>query len=442
MEQDRASTQNRTGPRRSRRAFMRAAVPAAAATGLLAAACGQSSQGQPAAAGEVAGKLTIAFVGGEQQHPPAILDGFKARYPKVQVESITGAWNETLDKVTQMVAAGTPPDVWYGEDGRATGWGPRGWIRDLVPYIKRDLKESDYYQLTVTKDPENHVWAVPGDLQVVALFYNTAAFSEIGLQPPAPDWNLDKLTAAAQRLTDPGKKQFGFFSQPNYITTSWYLFPKLFGVGVLDDTGTKSQFTHPKVQQALETLMGFSDKGLAPPYADMGKYPFAPTQTAEGRSAMQFHIYARLGDASMKDYTYDVELVPSGPAARWTTVIANCWVIGKQSAVPDAAWAWIKWHSQTDQQLIRGRSGTGLPMNKKAADEVVSQAPPPPKNRRAFLKSLEFAGPLGLNAVWQEWRTAAQNELVKAFNGSVSLANALQEAHRAVQLELDKFYKR
>jgi multiple sugar transport system substrate-binding protein len=332
--------------------------------------------------------------------------------------------------------------VWYGEDGRATGWGPRGWLRDLAPYAKRDLKEADYYAINAAKDAENHLWAVPGDLQVVALFYNTAALAEVGLPPPAPDWTLDKLTTAAQRLTDPAKKQFGFFAQPNYITTSWYLFPKLFGVGVLDDTGTKSQFTNPKVQQALQTLMSFLEKGLSPPYADMGKYPFAPNQTSEGRSALQFHIYARLGDAAMKDFTYDVELVPTGPGGRWTTVIANSWVIGKGSQLPDAGWEWIKWHSQTDQQVIRARSGTGLPMNKKAADEVVASAPAPPKNRRAFLKSLEFAGPLGLNAVWQEWRTAAQTELVKAFNGSTSLPNALQEAHRVVQIELDKFYKK
>ncbi len=81
-------------------------------------------------------------------------------------------------------------------------------------------------------------------------------------------------------------------------------------------------------------------------------------------------------------------------------------------------------------------------MNKKAADEVVSQAPAPPQNRRAFLKSLDFAGSLGVNAVWQEWRTAAQNELIKAFRGEVSLPNVLQETHRLVQAELDKFYKR
>jgi multiple sugar transport system substrate-binding protein len=117
-------------------------------------------------------------------------------------------------------------------------------------------------------------------------------------------------------------------------------------------------------------------------------------------------------------------------------------VIGKASAVPDAGWEWIKWHSQPEQQVIRAQSGTGLPMHKKAAEEVVAQAPPPPRNRRAFLKSLEFAGPLGLNAVWQEWRTVAQNELLKAFRGEVSLPNALQETHRLVQAELDKFYKK
>ncbi|HEX2034319.1 MAG TPA: sugar ABC transporter substrate-binding protein [Chloroflexota bacterium] len=427
---------------RGARLTRRALGGAALATGVVAmAACGTTQRQTPTAPGALSGKLMIALVGGEQQHPTAILDGFKSAHPQLQIETMSGAWNATIDKVAEMVAAGTPPDVWYGEDGRATGWGPRGWIRDLAPYVKRDLKEADYLALNAAKDPQNRLWGVAGDLQVVALFYNTAALAEVGVAPPTPDWTLDRLTEAAQRLTDPSKKQYGFYAQPNYITTSWYLFPKLFGIGVLDDTGTKSQFNHPKVLQAYQALMAFLDKGLAPPYADQAKYPFAPAQAAEGRSAMQFHIYGALTNPAMKDFTYDVELVPSGPGGRWTTVIANTWVIGKDSAVPDAGWEWIKYHSQTEAQLTRAQSGTGLPMNKKAAEDVVSQAPAPPKNRRAFLKSLDFAGGLGLNAVWQEWRTVAQQELVKAFQGTTSLPNALQEAHRLVQLELDKFYK-
>ena len=321
--------------------------------------------------------------------------------------------------------------------------GAAGWIRDLAPYTKRDLKDADYFGLNSAKDAENHIWAVPGDLQVVALFYNTAAFDEVGLKYPTDKWTLDDLTNAAQRLTDPAKKQFGFYLQPNYITTSWYMFPKLFGAGVLDDTLTKSQFNTPKVLDAMQRLMAFQDKGFSPPYVDQAKYPFAPTTGSEGRSAMQLHIYARLGDPQMKELqTYDVELAPSGPGGRWTTVIANSWVIGKTSTVPDAGWEWIKYHSQFEQQVTRARGGTGLPMNKKAAEEVMNTAAAPPKNRRAFLKSLDFSGPLGTNAVWQEWRTAAQTELIKGFNGSVPLTNALAEAHRLTQAELDKFYKK
>jgi multiple sugar transport system substrate-binding protein len=427
----------------TRRSILATAAPGAS---LALAACGVGPQPAKTAPGEVSGKVVFALVGAEQQHPPAILDGFQATHPKLTIETIRGAWNPTLEKVAEMVAAGTPPDVWYGEDGRATGWGPRGWIRDLAPYAKRDMKESDYLGFNAARDPENRLWAIPGDLQVAALFYNTAAFDEIGLKYPTDKWTLDDLTAAAQRLTDPVRKQFGFFPQPNYITTSWYLFPQLFGSGVLDGTLTKSQFTTPKVLEAMQRLMSFSERGMAPPYADQGKYPFAPAAGSEGRCAMQFHIYARLGDQPMKDLaTYDVELIPAGPGPggkRWTTVIANSWVIGKDSTMPDVSWAWIKWHSEREQQVIRAKGGSGVPMHKKAADEVMSTAPAPPKNRRAFLKSLDFAGPLGTNAVWQEWRTVAQAELLKAFNGSVPLTNALAETHRLVQVELDKFYKR
>lgn len=98
----------------------------------------------PTAPGEITGKVVFALSGAEQQHPPAILEAYQAKFPKLTVETIRGAWDPTLEKVAEMVAAATPPDLWYAEDGRATGWGPRGWIRDLAPYAKRDMKESDY----------------------------------------------------------------------------------------------------------------------------------------------------------------------------------------------------------------------------------------------------------------------------------------------------------
>ena len=123
-------------------------------------------------------------------------------------------------------------------------------------------------------------------------------------------------------------------------------------------------------------------------------------------------------------------------------MINNAWVIGRRPPAASASWEWIKWHSLLDQQVLRASSGTGLPMQHKAAEQVVSQAPAPPKNRRAFLRSLEFAGTLGENAVWQEWRTVAQDELLKAFRKEVPLVNALQEANRLAQAELDKFYKK
>ncbi len=419
-----------------RTALLSTIVPA------VLAACGTSPQAAVTSPGDHSGKLTLVLTGGEQQHPRPILEGFKTRFPKLTVETVEGAWTQTLDKVTEMVVAGSAPDVWYGENGRATGWGPNGWIQDLTPFVKRDLKESDVFPVAMPKDPDGKIWGVAGDLQVTTLFYNTSAFAEVGLKPPTPDWKLDDLSEAARRLTDPSKKQFGFYAQPNYITTSWYLFPKLFGTSVLDDTLRKSQFNAPRVLQAYQALMAFAEKGWAPPYADQAKYPFAPAATSEGRCAMSFGIYGAMAGPAYKDLPFDVELIPAGPGGRAATVISNAWVIGKGSSQSAASWEWVKWHSQADQQTLRARAGTGLPMNRKAAEEVVTGTPPPPKNRRAFLKSLDFAGTLGENAVWQEWRTVAQAELVKAFNGSVPLPNALAEAHRLTQVELDKFYKR
>lgn len=104
----------------------------------------------------------------------------------------------------------------------------------MAPLVRRDLKESELFGLFNAREARGRVWGVPGILQEAALYYHTAAFDEVGLKYPTPEWTLDDLQRAATRLTDAAKQQYGFFLQPSYITTSWYVFPRLFGADVLD----------------------------------------------------------------------------------------------------------------------------------------------------------------------------------------------------------------
>ena len=50
----------------------------------------------------------------------------------------------------------------------------------------------------------------PALVDNLAIVYNKTLFKEAGVAPPTPDWTWDDFRAAAKKLTDPSKKQYGW----------------------------------------------------------------------------------------------------------------------------------------------------------------------------------------------------------------------------------------
>ncbi|MNE60956.1 hypothetical protein D3C80_1561370 [compost metagenome] len=65
-----------------------------------------------------------------------------------------------------------------------------------------------------------------------------------------------------------------------------------------------------------------------------------------------------------------------------------------------------------------------------------------PANKKAFLDSFEFAGTLDVNAVWSEWVGKFGDSINRAFEGEISVDEALKQADADVQKVLDEFYKK
>ena len=54
------------------------------------------------------------------------------------------------------------------------------------------------------------VVGVPALVDNLAIVYNKKLFADAGVAPPTPNWTWDDFRAAAAKLTDPAKGQFGW----------------------------------------------------------------------------------------------------------------------------------------------------------------------------------------------------------------------------------------
>ncbi len=178
---------------------VRAVLPLALAVSLAVAGCGSDKKPTPGAnasgggspsAADVSGSLAFAgiWTGNEQKAFQAVLDGFKAKYPKVTVKY--QPLGDNLPTVlSTAVAGGNPPDL-------AAPAQP-GLVKDFV--TKGSLKPIDFASGDITSNfPESTVklGTIDGKLYGLlfkaanksTVWFNTTAYKNAGVSP-ATSWD-------------------------------------------------------------------------------------------------------------------------------------------------------------------------------------------------------------------------------------------------------------
>ena len=97
------------------------------------------------------------------------------------------------------------------------------------------------------------MYALPKDVDAIALWYNKELFKQAGVAYPTANWTWNDLTAAAQKLTDPAKGVYGIAApaedQANYDNTILQA-----GGQILSADGKKSGLDSPEAIRGLQLL--------------------------------------------------------------------------------------------------------------------------------------------------------------------------------------------
>ncbi|MFH5183686.1 ABC transporter substrate-binding protein [Paenibacillus sp. TAB 01] len=138
-----------------------------------------------------------------------VIPKFEKLHPNIKVNLIVVPSNEVDPKLSTMVAAGDPPDVFsmWGESG-FNEYYMKGLLLELTEFIKQDLKKEDFV------DGMFDIYAVNGKYYSVPqvsnfgmmMVYNKDLFKEAGLPdlPTSwsdPSWTWDKMLEYAKKLT-------------------------------------------------------------------------------------------------------------------------------------------------------------------------------------------------------------------------------------------------
>jgi multiple sugar transport system substrate-binding protein len=330
----------------------RLAVALIAILALLLAACGGGGGDKSS------GPTEIAVWHGYQDTEGDVFKGLVAQYnkehPDVKVSELYSSNDLVLQKVLTAVRGDSAPDVAY----MFGSWSPNiAKIPQIVnmkdEVAKPDWKWDDFYQ--AERDAAtvgDKIVGVPALVDNLAIVYNKKLFADAGVAPPNSNWTWDDFRAAAAKLTDPAKGQFGWLIPADGSEdTVWHYTPMLWEAGgdILSPDNTKAVFNSDAGVKALTVLqqMAVTDKSL---YLDTTNEN-GPKLMNSGKVAML--VTGPWDLSSLTDIDYDVQKMPTfaGSSGGHQTIAGpDNWVVfNNGDKRKQAALDFVKWLTAPEQ---------------------------------------------------------------------------------------------
>lgn len=302
-----------------------------------------------------------------------VIPDFEKQNPGIKLEIINVPYEEFDSKMSTLVAAGTPPDVWshWGHSG-FVDYVTRSMTLDLTPYMN-DLNNPNISDTTLKiYNVDGKQYGIPLSIFPSMIFYSKDIFKNAGIELPQykygdPEWTWDKLVSYAKQVSkDYGKPSavYGFtWNMGTHMATySWDwgldIFSDAYRTGFVD----KADLTDPKFVSAIQWMQNLILKDKIAPTTAM-KDALAKTgdPMLTGKVAFDLNGAWKLGGFKEQKFNFGVLPMPMGPAGTSTPfTYVDPLMISSKSKHPDAAWKFVKYMSSPEVQKL-WTTKTGYP---------------------------------------------------------------------------------
>ncbi|WP_319448267.1 MULTISPECIES: ABC transporter substrate-binding protein [unclassified Mycobacterium] len=329
----------------------RLCIAMVAVLALVLSACGGGGSSS-------SGPTEIAVWHGYQDTEGEVFKKLVAQYnqehPDVKVSELYSSNDLVLQKVLTAVRGGSAPDVAY----MFGSWSPNiAKIPQLVNMSEAvsapEWKWDDFYPAErEAATVGDKIVGVPALVDNLAIVYNKKLFADAGVAPPSPDWTWDDFRAAAAKLTDPAKGQYGWLIPADGSEdTVWHYLPMLWEAGgdILSPDNKHAIFNSDAGIRALTVLqqMAVTDKSL---YLDTTNET-GPKLMNSGKVGML--VTGPWDLSQFSDIEYGVQVMPTfaGSSGGHQTIAGpDNWVVfNNGDAKKKAALAFVQWLTAPEQ---------------------------------------------------------------------------------------------
>lgn len=326
------------------------ALAMGALAALALAACTGGSGSKPSSTqsgGVVQITLSHGYTDVEAKSVTAQVATWNASHPKIQVKLVFNGGNDgALQKTLAGLAAGSSPDIAYEYGSSMAALAGRSQVVDLSNKVKGpSFNWADFYSFERDAATSGgKVYGVPALVDNLALVYNKKLFDKAGLAYPTESWTWDDFRAAAKKLTDASRKQYGWaYVADGSEDTTWRWLAMLWQAGgdLVSADGTKAAFDSPAGLKATQLLhdMAVTDKSV---YLDQGNGNYLNLFNS-GKIGM---LWTGPWDLSSinSDVSYGVQILPAAEGTHSSIAGPDNWMVFNNGAAREqAAWTFLTW---------------------------------------------------------------------------------------------------
>lgn len=333
---------------------------------------------EPTSLGEsVEGELTVT-IWDEGQRPglQQIVDEWSAQSGvKATIQVVD--WNSYWTLLEAGATGGELPDVFWMHSNVAQMYMENDMLLDLTDRIaasdKIDL--NNYYEgIVKLYNSDGKQYAIPKDIDTIALWYNKTIFDEMGVAYPDDTWTWNDFAEAAGKLTN--DEHWGYAIQPGNNQEGFYNTIYSMGGYVISDDKKKSGFDDPNTIKAMELFTDMIAKGYCPDLNTVSET--APNELlCAGKVAMSINgswMLAGYRDNEYAAANCDVAVLPftNDPSDRVSIYNGLGWAAAANGKNIDAAWSLIEYLGTKEAQAKQAELGVTMAAYKGCSDAWVN----------------------------------------------------------------------
>lgn len=340
-------------------------------------------------------------------------------------------WDEYWTMLEAGAQGGSLPDVFWMHSNESERYMSNDMLLDLTDKIaESDVIDPANYPEDIwgLYTHEDKYYAVPKDVDTIALWYNKTMFDEAEMEYPTADWTWDDMFEAAKKLTKDDGSQYGLALRNDNNQAGYYNMIYDNGGFVINDDKTESGWDDPKTIEAMEQVEEFIKAGVMPSMETMSENG-EDVLFQSGKVAMVLQGSWMLAAYIDNEYTAEncdcVELPKSATTDRRVSIYNGLgWAASASGSNTENAWKLIEYLGSEAAQKKQAELGVTMSAYIGTSDAWADSAD---FNLEAYLNMMDdmVIRPYSKSTV--TWENEDNEILKEVYTGDKSMADACKE---------------